>query len=67
MISSRHIEGENSTGTDTKTSNIENHIRSTPFERLHYENTPMQYTAIFHGCKNVHFQMKNFNIFAIFA
>ena len=23
----------------------------------HYANTPMQYTAIFHGCKNVHFQM----------
>ena len=27
----------------------------------------MQYTAIFHGCKNVHFQMKMFNIFLIFA
>ena len=27
----------------------------------------MQYTAIFHGCKNVHFQMKFFNIFLIFA
>ena len=37
-------------------------------ERLsHYENTPMQYTAIFQGCKNVHFQMKSFNIFLIFA
>ena len=33
----------------------------------HYENTPMQYTAIFHSCKNVHFQMKIFNIFLIFA
>ena len=30
---------------------------------LHYANTPMQYTAIFHGCKNVNFQMKMFNIF----
>ena len=28
---------------------------------------PMQYTAIFHGCKNVHFQMKIFNIFLIKA
>ena len=27
----------------------------------------MQYTAIFHGCKNVHFQMKFFNIFLILA
>ena len=27
----------------------------------------MQYRAIFHGCKNVHFQMKIFNIFLIFA
>ena len=34
---------------------------------IHYANTPMQYTAIFHGCKNVHFQMKIFNIFLIFA
>ena len=34
---------------------------------LHNENTPMQYTAIFHGCKNVHFQTKIFNIFLIFA
>ena len=33
---------------------------------FHYKNTPMQYTAIFHGCKNVHFQMKMFNIFLIF-
>ena len=24
----------------------------------------MQYTAIFHSCKKVHFQMKIFNIFA---
>ena len=34
---------------------------------LHYANTPMQYTAIFHGCKNVNFQMKKYNIFHIFA
>ena len=28
--------------------------------RIHYENTLMQYTAIFHGCKNVHFSDENF-------
>ena len=33
----------------------------------HYENTPMQYTAIFHGCKNDNFQMKNSDVFLIFA
>ena len=33
----------------------------------HYENMPMQYTAIFHGYKNVHFQMIIFSIFLIFA
>ena len=33
----------------------------------HYANTSMQYTAIFHGCKNDNFQMKNCNIFHIFA
>ena len=30
-------------------------------------NTPMKYTASFHGCKNVYFQMNFFNIFLIFA
>ena len=27
----------------------------------------MQYTAIFHGCKNDYFQMKNCDVFLIFA
>ena len=27
----------------------------------------VQYTAIFHGCKNDNFQMKMFDIFLIFA
>ena len=34
---------------------------------FYYADTPMQHTAIFHGCKNVNFQMKNYNIFLIFA
>ena len=34
---------------------------------LHYEKTPVQYTAIFHGCKNDNFQMKNCDVFLIFA
>ena len=34
---------------------------------FYYANTPMQYTAIFHGCKNAHFQMICFYIFLIFA
>ena len=33
---------------------------------MHYEKTRMQYTAIFHGCKNDNFQMKNSDIFLIF-
>ena len=33
----------------------------------HYANRPMQHTAIFHGCKNVYFQMKNCDIFSVFA
>ena len=36
-------------------------------DRPHYANTPVQYTAILHGCKNVHFQVKNCDIFLIFA
>ena len=35
--------------------------------RLHYESEPMQYTAIFHGCKNYKFQMKKVDNFLIFA
>ena len=33
----------------------------------HYANTPMRYTAIFHGSKNINFQIKNCNFFLIFA
>ena len=35
--------------------------------RLHYDNTPLQYTATFNGCKNGSFQMKKCDIFLIFA
>ena len=35
--------------------------------KSHYENTPMQYTSIFHSCKNDNFQMKNCDVFLIFA
>ena len=37
------------------------------FIGLHYANMSVQYTAIFHGCKNDNFQMKFFYIFLIFA
>ena len=33
----------------------------------HYANMPMQYTAVFHGCKNYIFQIKNCDIFLFFA
>ena len=36
-------------------------------ESVNYENTLMQYTVIFHGCKNNNFQMKNCDIIHIFA
>ena len=35
--------------------------------RFHNENAPMQYTAIFDGCKNDNFLMKNCNSFLIIA
>ena len=35
--------------------------------KVHYANMSVQYTAIFHGCKNDNFQMKIFDIFLIFA
>ena len=34
---------------------------------LALRNTPMQYAAIFKGCENGNFQMKNCDIFLIFA
>ena len=39
---------------------------SSPVED-NYENMPMQYTAIFHGCKIDNFQMKILIFFLIFA
>ena len=33
----------------------------------HYANMSVQYTAIFHGCKNGNLQMKKCEIFLIFA
>ena len=35
--------------------------------RYHNANMSVQYTEIFHGCKNDNFQMKIFDIFLIFA
>ena len=34
---------------------------------IHYENTPMQHTAIFHARKNDNFHLKFFDYFLIFA
>ena len=33
----------------------------------HYENTPMQYTGIFHSCRSDIYQLKMFDFFHIFA
>ena len=33
---------------------------------MHYDNTPIQYIVIFHGCKNDNTQMKNCYIFLSF-
>ena len=35
--------------------------------RHHYKNTPMQYTAIFHGCKNENIFDKKLINFLLFA
>ena len=42
-------------------------ITSVGEERAHYENMPMQYTAIFHGCKNDYFRFSIVYYFHIFA
>ena len=41
--------------------------RSNASGETHYDNTPIQYTVIFHGCKKYYFLMKNCDIFLIFA
>ena len=33
-------------------------VISVCFGAVHYENTPIQYTVIFHGCKIDYFQIK---------
>ena len=42
-------------------------IRACTQKTLSYDNTPMQYTAIFHGCKNDNFQVTKCYFFLIFA
>ena len=37
------------------------------YEKWHYANMPVQYTAIFQGFKNGNFQMKKCDSFLIFA
>ena len=39
-------------------------MRVIPYK--HHANTPIQYTAIFHGCKNVNFQIKKIKYFFLF-
>ena len=36
-------------------------------QKSHYANISVQYTAIFHSCKNDNFQKKIFDIILIFA
>ena len=36
-------------------------------KKKHYANMSVQYTAIFHGCKNCTFQMKTCDSFLFFA
>ena len=49
---------------------MESHVEMTQLihgPKRHYANMSVQYTAIFHGCKNDNFQMNFFDIFLIFA
>ena len=48
-------------------SHVEIPFSSTSMSPLHYKNTPMQCTAIFHGCKTDNFQIKNCDFFLVFA
>ena len=43
------------------------HVHVILLSTSYYANTPMYYTAIFHGCKSDNFQMKNCHSFLNFA
>ena len=44
-----------------------NWVPSSTLSLVHYANMPMQYSLIFHGRKNGNFQMKNCDVFVMFA
>ena len=48
-------------------SDVEIPFSSTSMSPLHYKNTPMQCTAIFHGCKTDNFHIKICDIFHCFC
>ena len=63
-----HSQNTLTAGLETENKNS-NQYNNTPMHCIfngHYAITPMQYTAIFYDCKNVHFQMI-FYIFLICA
>ena len=47
--------------------NLHNSEQKVSSSANHYENTPMQYTAIFHSCKNDNFQFNFFDFFSYFC
>ena len=58
-----HRTGENEKKDNDKTKNVGPNVERLwsylyLHIRLHYANTPMQYTAIFHSCENVYFHME---------
>ena len=71
VVKLRRQEGHQDCGPRTYCKRAQSH--NPPYQRRisgkgkHYANTPMKYTAIFHGCKNDNFQMKNSDIFSFFC
>ena len=58
-------------GSDCKDAKVSSHLCFFLYlecpHGLHYANMSMQYTAIFHGCKNGNFSVKKCYIFSYFC
>ena len=48
-------------------SKIDGMHNSSTYKKDHYENSLMEHTAFFQGCKNDNFRLKSFDYFHIFA
>ena len=67
ILADNNADNEENTLNQTSIIALECHSLAVLHKTVHYDYTPMQYIAIFHSCKNDNFQIKNCDIFLVFA